>query len=178
MKPISQYLEDVAPGDRSKHMELIDLNVEKEVRVAVVGPQGQFNVVRTGPNHKGSTAGVVFWSEELRAPVIPPRFQEIQPDGLPAHVFYLKGCQRFDTMDKYEQWKLIDDDQQRHRQRGLPLPRYTGMEPEDLYPKWVLERRRAWRSGRRDVDLKALLKNRMAASSEEREAIKSLNLED
>ena len=178
METISKYLEDVAPGGRPGHMEIIDDSVKHEVRVAVVGPRGQFNVVRTGPDHKGSTAGVVFWSEELNAPVIPPRFQAPQPDGLPAWVYYREGCARLGGMDKYEQWKIIDNEQQACKRRDEPMPRYTGMTDVDLYPDWVLARRKSFNAGRREVDLKKLLADRAKATNDEKAALGSLGIKD
>lgn len=173
---ISKYLEDVAPGGRPGHMQIIDRSLEHEVRVAVIGPRGQHNCIRTGPNHRGSTAGIVFWSEELGGPVIPPRFQAIQPDGLPAWVYFREGCARLGGMEKYEQWKIIDNEQQECRRRGDPLPRYTGVTPEDLYPEWVLARRKQFNAGRREVNLKKMLADRASASGDERSALDSLGI--
>lgn len=160
---VSKYIEDVVGHQEPVEGVIFDPAVQREVRVAVVGPEGQFNVTRTGPNHKGSTICTVFWSEEQKRPMIPAMYSRIQADGLPAWVFFREGCQMKDTMDYYERWKKIDDAQQAARQRGDKLPRFKNVTPEDIYPKWVLARRKSHSHGREDIDLKAFLREHVNA---------------
>lgn len=151
LEDLSQsHLKDAAPG------QIVDLSITKQIRVAVVGPRGQFNVVATGPSNLGSTLCTVYWSGEQNAPIIPSRFQAIQDDGLPEFVFYHQACALKQCMEYYEAWKAIDDEQQRCRALGLPLPRIHNL-PADFYAPFVYERRNRWQSGRRNVNAADIL---------------------
>jgi hypothetical protein len=165
MSTVSKYIEDLV-AEQPRAGEIQDPNVKNEIRVAVYGPSGIVNWVRTGPNHQGSTAGVVVWSEQLKTAIIPPRHQDIQDDGLPAHGFYREACKIKNTMEFYEISKGIDNARQQHRlnpNSGAP-PKIRNLSNADIYPPWIIDRRNRHTNGRREVDGQRLLAQIKAVS--------------
>lgn len=141
---LTKYVDDIQNmyGD-ARPGEVIDLpdsaSYRKKIRIAVVGPAGQFSVVQVGPGYNGSTAGVVFWSEEEQRPKVNIKMQGEAPDGFPQWITYHDLCKRTGEMRYYDRWKKWDDIQVRRKAAGLapkePARRWPkGMEPPPLAP--------------------------------------------